>query len=85
MTQQSPLQLEGRLNAQREALAALLAWAARQPGGDDLLDALAVQLGVQDHEEDPGVLADNAYAIEAAAAREMQLLLERAMALRNRS
>ncbi|WFE76565.1 hypothetical protein [Roseinatronobacter sp. S2] len=83
MTQQSPQQLEGRLNAQREVLALLLAWAMRQPDSE-FADALAAQLGVQDHEEDPGVIADTAFAIEAAAARETQLLLERARALRDR-
>lgn len=82
MTAQSSPQLEGRLNAQREVLAMVLAWAMRQPDGDDLLHALAERLGVQDHAEDPGVIADTAFAIEAAAARETQLLLERAKAIR---
>ncbi|MDD7971087.1 hypothetical protein [Roseinatronobacter alkalisoli] len=82
MTEQSPQQLEGRLNAQREVLAALLAWAMRQPGSD-FPDALDAEQGVQDHQEDPGVLADSAFAIEGAAAREMQILLERAKAIRD--
>lgn len=82
MTDQSPQQLEGRLNAQREAIAVLLAWAMRQPG-NDILAALEDGLGVQDHQEDPGVLADTAFAIEGAAAQETGLLLERAKAIRD--
>ncbi|WP_071796812.1 hypothetical protein [Natronohydrobacter thiooxidans] len=85
MTEQSPQQLEGRLNAQHEILAMLVAWAIPQPGGEDLLRALSERLAVQDHEEDPGVIADTAFAIEAAAARETLLLLERAKAIRGRA
>jgi len=84
MTDQSPQQLEGRLNAQREALAVLLAWAMRQPGSD-IAAYLETGLSVQDHEEDPGVLPDAAFATVAAAARETQLLLERAQAIRDAS
>lgn len=82
MTEQSPQQLEGRLNAQREALAVILAWAMRQPDSD-ITTYLEAGLAVQDHEEDPGVLPDAAFATEAAKASEMQLLLERAKAIRN--
>jgi len=81
MTDQSPEQFEGRLNAQREALAVLLAWAMRQPGSD-ILEHLEEGLTVQDHEEDPGILPDAAFATVAAAARETQLLIERARAIR---
>lgn len=84
MIDQSPQQLEGRLNAQREALAVLLAWAMCQPGSD-IARYLEAELVVQDHEEDPGAMPDAAYATQAAAARETQLLLERAKAIRNAS
>lgn len=82
MTDQSPQQLEGRLNAQREALAVLLAWAMRQ-SDSGIAATLEAGLAVQDHEEDPGVLPDAAFATEAAKAREMQLLLERAKEIQN--
>ena len=81
MTNQSPHQLEGRLNAQREALAVLLAWAMRQ-SESSIVATLEAGLAVQDHEEDPGVLPDVAFATEAAKANEMQLLLERANEIR---
>ncbi len=82
MTSLSPQQLEGRLNAQRETLVMLLAWAMRQPG-NDLETRLDDGLSVQDHSEDPGAVPDMAFAIEAAAAEEKKLLLERARALRD--
>ncbi|WP_322895351.1 MULTISPECIES: hypothetical protein [unclassified Yoonia] len=82
MTELSYGELEGRLNAQREVLAILLGWAMRQPD-TDIAAHLAEGLSVQDHQEDPGAQPDPAFAIEAAGARELQMLLERAKALRN--
>lgn len=80
MTDLSPQELEGRLNAQRETLVALMAWALRQ-SGNDLQAHLEDGLSVQDHSEDPGAVPDAAFAIEAAAAAEKKLLLDRARAL----
>lgn len=83
MTEQSPETLEGRLNAQREVLAVLLACAMRDQDAEDLIAELETGQVVQDHQEDPGALPDRAFSIEAAAAQEMQLLLEQAKAIRD--
>ncbi len=80
MSHQSHHELEGRLNAHRKVLATLLAWAMRQPG-NDLARQIEAGTCVQDHGEDPGAIPDPAFVIEAAAAHETQLLLERAKVL----
>lgn len=80
MSQLSNEEIEGRLNAQREALALLLALAAgREKAVWDRLDE-ALQL--QNHQEDPGALPSRAFAIEAAMMRELKLIMEQARAAR---
>jgi hypothetical protein len=71
--------LEGRLIGQRKVLAMLV---AAMPQDGALWARLEERAQVQDHEEDPGVMPSGAYAIEAAAAEEVRLILE--MAARSR-
>ncbi|WP_159587825.1 hypothetical protein [Chelativorans xinjiangense] len=73
-------ELEGRLNAQRETLAFLIAHLAHLEG-DGLLDALDEHSQFQDHQEDPGAVpTGGAFAIEGAMMREFRLLLREARA-----
>jgi hypothetical protein len=74
MSELSNLELEGRLNAQREVLGMLIARIATDDGR--LLDALRGTIAVQNHQEDPGALPHQAYAVEAAMMREFELILE---------
>ena len=80
MSGMSPLEIEGRLNGQREVLAAILAHLMAQ-SGDAFARQLEALLEISDHQEDPGAVPDPAFAIEAASALEVRLLLERARAL----
>ncbi len=74
-------ELEGRLIAQRELLIELL---SAMIGGEVTVTAFLQRLRddatFKDNEEDPGVLPDNAFAIENAAAREVRAILEAARA-----
>jgi hypothetical protein len=76
----SPLEIEGRLNGQREILATILAQLMAQ-SGDGFTRQLEALLEIPDHQEDPGAVPEPAFAIEAAAALEVRLLLDRAKAL----
>lgn len=60
----------------------ILASVMRQPG-NDIARRIDEGATVQDHQEDPGALPDQAFAIEAATAREWQLLVARARAIRD--
>lgn len=80
MSELSAEELEGRLNAQREVLARLLAWARSQEGSDGLLTALKESWQAKDHQEDPGAVPTAAFAIEGAKEREMRLIIETAEA-----
>ncbi|MCT7377925.1 hypothetical protein [Chelativorans salis] len=79
MSQLPNEELEGRLNAQRETLAFLIAHLTHLEG-DSLLDALDEQSQFQDHQEDPGAVPTSAFAIEGAMMREFRLILEEARA-----
>ncbi len=82
MSELTNLDLEGRLNAQREVLGMLIARIA--DGSDDpLLAALQETLAFQNHQEDPGAVPHQAFAVEAAMTREFELILE--IATRRRS
>ncbi|WP_424932384.1 hypothetical protein [Amaricoccus macauensis] len=67
--------LEGRLIAHRKILALLL-----EHCGDSgaLRETLEARLEVQDHEEDPGVVPNEAFAIEGAIADELRLVMDAA-------
>lgn len=79
MTALTPEELEGRLNAHRELMIDML---AAMIGGEvavtEFLKKLRSDATFKDNEEDPGVLPDQGYAIENAAARELRTILEAA-------
>ncbi|KCZ88867.1 hypothetical protein [Hyphomonas johnsonii] len=76
MTQISTESLEGRLLAQRQVLAALMAGLARQDGAAGLWvkGFLDSDHQVADSNEDPGAVPDPAFAVEFIIAEEKQLL-----------
>ena len=76
-------EIEGRLNAQREALAFLFALAF--DGEEDferLWRLLEERFQFQNNQEDPGVLPSRAFAIEGAMMREFRQIAEDARARR---
>lgn len=81
MTALAPEELEGRLNAHRELLIELL---AAMIGGEVTITAFLRRLRddatFKDNEEDPGVVPEEAFAIENSAAREVRAILEAARA-----
>lgn len=81
MAAMSPEEIEGRLHGQRAVLAAVLAELIDR-GGDEFARKVDALLLAPDHQEDPGAVPDPAFAIEAAAAQEVRLVLERAGAMR---
>ncbi len=74
-------ELEGRLGAHRELMIDML---AAMIGGEEattkFLKRLRDDATFKDHEEDPGVLPDQGFAIEAGAAREFRTIIEAARA-----
>lgn len=75
MSPSSPEALEGRILAQRKILVELLARFARTD--PSVLQALEDRAVFRDHEEDPGVADPSPeFAIEAAVAEEVRLILE---------
>jgi len=82
MSEMSIEELEGRLNAQREVLTCLLAWAKTQQGSESMLAALTESWQPKDHQEDPGAVPTSAFAIAGAKEREMRLIIEAAEAYR---
>ncbi|MCC2611672.1 hypothetical protein ABK249_19775 [Neorhizobium sp. Rsf11] len=81
MSAMTPEELEGRLNAHRELLIELL---AAMIGGEVTITAFLQRLRddatFKDSEEDPGVIPEEAFAIENSAAREVRAILEAARA-----
>jgi hypothetical protein len=81
MSELTPHELEGRLNAHREVLIELL---SAMIGGEvtitSFLRRLRDDATFKDNEEDPGVLPDGAFAIENSAAREVRSILDAARA-----
>ncbi len=81
MTSSTPEELEGRLNAHRELMIEML---AAMIGGEVTITAFLRKLRddatFKDNEEDPGVVPEEAFAIENAAAREIRSILEAARA-----
>jgi len=84
MSQLPNEEIEGRLIAQREALAFLIAHLARSEEVDDigarrLLGSMEAHILFQDHQEDPGAVpSGGAFAIEAAAKNEFRRILAEA-------
>ncbi|MCF6367959.1 hypothetical protein [Rhizobium halophilum] len=81
MNMLTPEELEGRLNAHRELMIDML---AAMIGGEaataDFLRKLRSDATFKDNEEDPGVLPEQGFAIENAAAVELRSILEAAKA-----
>ena len=76
-------EIEGRLNAQREALAFLFAFAFDQEEEfERLWRLLEERFQFQNNQEDPGVLPSRAFAIEGAMMREFRQIAEDARARR---
>ncbi|MFN7024266.1 MAG: hypothetical protein ACK4QP_07040 [Pseudorhizobium sp.] len=74
-------ELEGRLGAHRELMIDMLAAMIGGEGATNrFLKRLRDDATFKDNEEDPGVLPDQGYAIEAGAARELRMILEAARA-----
>jgi hypothetical protein len=73
--------LEGRLIAQRKVLAMIL---AALPETEGVWRQLDRQKTFQGQEEDPGVIPDSAFAIEATVAEEFRLIAEEAVIYRSR-
>ncbi|MER8732384.1 hypothetical protein NKH99_29955 [Mesorhizobium sp. M0854] len=74
-------EIEGRLNAQRETLALVVALLASKDTAPERIWAeLEARFQFQNSQEDPGVLPSRAFAIEAAKMREFKLIAEEARA-----
>ncbi|GGA64508.1 hypothetical protein GCM10011385_17850 [Nitratireductor aestuarii] len=84
MLAQSAEELEGRLNAQRQVMALLLAWVRSRGEGYDQLVSLLEELCISDQQEDPGAVPTAAFAIEGARITEIRQILEEAEALAGR-
>ncbi|MCC0026127.1 MAG: hypothetical protein R3D65_03840 [Zhengella sp.] len=67
-------EMDGRLNAQREAIALLFAVVARQWPGADLPALIQGRAGLADHQEDPGAVAVDGFAAQEARRKELVML-----------
>lgn len=73
--------LEARVNAQRKLLIALMTFLAGLPDGKAFLEGFLEEQQVPvDQEEDPGIVPDQAYAIQQATADEIVAVLEASLA-----
>ena len=78
MPEPTQASLEGRLIAQRQLLALIVAVLDGGGQADRLWSFLEERSQFQDGEEDPGVLPSSAAAIEGAVADELRLIAETA-------
>lgn len=76
MSHLEPFELEGRLNGLREVLEIVVRHLIAD-GDEDLRRALERRVSPADQQEDPGAVPEAAFAVEAAATREIHLILER--------
>ncbi|KQY05112.1 hypothetical protein ASD36_11740 [Rhizobium sp. Root1334] len=80
MRNQSPEQLEGRLNAHRKLLVALAAFIADGAEGRAFVERLRRDAEtVLDHEEDPGVEPNGSFATQQIADDELQSIVTAAL------
>lgn len=77
MSELNAFELEGRINGLREVLTMIVVHLIEN-GADDLGQALEERLAVMDNQEDPGAVPDATFAVDAAATREIHLLVEEA-------
>ncbi|ANH04802.1 MULTISPECIES: hypothetical protein [Shinella] len=81
MAIQDSIHLEGRINAHRRLLVELISVVAAIPAAREALLAMARDNEtVFDHEEDPGIEPDAAFAAQQIADDEIRAILEAAMA-----
>lgn len=81
MTLQNAAHLEGRINAHRRLMVELLSVVAAIPEAREALLAMARDNEtVIDHEEDPGVEPDAAFAAQQIADDEIRAIVKAAMA-----
>ena len=81
MTIGNSVHLEGRINAHRRLLVELISVVAGIPQAREALIAMARENEtVLDHEEDPGVEPDAAFAAQQVADDEIRAILKAAMA-----
>ncbi|WP_292422786.1 hypothetical protein [Mesorhizobium sp.] len=73
-------EIEGRLNAQRETLALVVALLAGLDKSERIWAELEARFQFQNNQEDPGALPSRAFAIESAMMREFKLIFEEARA-----
>lgn len=81
MTVDNSIRLEGRINAHRRLLVELASVMATIPAAREALLAMARDNEtVFDHEEDPGIEPDAAFAAQQIADDEVRAIIEAAMA-----
>ena len=81
MTIETSPHLEGRINAHRRLLVELISVVAAKPDAPETLVAMARDNEtVGDHEEDPGIEPDAAFAAQQIADEEIRAILKAAMA-----
>ncbi|TIQ23006.1 MAG: hypothetical protein E5X51_03845 [Mesorhizobium sp.] len=81
MSELTKEEIEGRLNAQRETLALVIALIAGFDVTSERIWAeLEARFQFQNNQEDPGALPSRAFAIESAMMREFKLIFEEARA-----
>ncbi len=74
----TPLELEARLNAHRELLIDVLTALIGDQSSSKIAERLRDDTVAADFEEDPGVLPDQAFAIENETASEIRRILDAA-------
>ena len=79
MQQISPHPLEARLNGHRKLFIALTAFIAESSEGRAFLDRLARETETVVHEEDPGIVPDDGFALQAGADEEMRSIVKAAL------
>ncbi|BCH17933.1 hypothetical protein [Mesorhizobium sp. L-2-11] len=73
-------EIEGRLNAQRETLALVVALLAGRDKSERIWAELEARFQFQNNQEDPGAVPSRPFAIESAMMREFKLIFEEARA-----
>ncbi len=80
-----PARIEGRLCAHRQVLATLVAYVfdGTPEARERVRTLVSNDMVAANHSEDPGVIPDAAFAIEASVAEEIRLIAEEAGGIRN--
>ncbi len=78
MSNLNAYELEGRLNGLNSVLAAIVSHLLRSDDGG-LRREIEALVSIQDQQEDPGSLPEAMFAVEAAAMREVEILLGKSL------